>query len=46
MDIEGASDAYVRAYFDTDDDHMTDTHWRCFDGNASFNWRLLIPIKS
>ena len=46
MDLEGASDVYVRAFVDPDDDYTTDTHWRCFDGAASFNYRLLMPVKS
>lgn len=46
MDFEGASDVYCRAFFDTAQDKFTDTHWRVFDGKCSFNWRLIIPIKS
>ena len=29
MDFEGTSDAYVRSFISLDDDHYTDTHWRC-----------------
>lgn len=29
MDFEGTSDVYVRSYMNVDDDHLTDTHWRC-----------------
>ena len=25
--------------------HHTDTHWRCKKGNASWNWRMKIPIE-
>lgn len=46
MDIEGTSDVYVRAFFDDNDDQTTDTHWRCQNGKASFNYRLLFPLKS
>jgi hypothetical protein len=46
MDIEGCSDVFVRCFVDPDDDHLTDTHWRCQDGTASFNWRLLMKIKT
>jgi len=46
MDWEGTSDIFVRAFFDPDDDHLTDTHWRCQTGKGSFNWRLKIPTKS
>lgn len=46
MDWEGTSDIFVRAFLDPDDDHITDTHWRCTTGKGSFNWRLKIPAKS
>lgn len=46
MDWEGTSDVFVRAFLDPDDDYLTDTHWRCTTGKASFNWRLKIPLKS
>lgn len=46
MDVEGTSDAFVRSFIDPDDDHLTDTHWRCQTGEASFNWRLIFPVKS
>jgi len=46
MDAEGTSDVYCRAYFDTRQEvHETDTHFRCQDGKASFNYRLLYHIK-
>lgn len=46
MDAEGTSDAFARAYFDTKEEvHETDTHFRCQDGKASFNYRLLYHIK-
>ena len=46
MDFEGTSDVYVRTFLDPDEDHLTDTHWRNTNGNANFNWRNLIKIKS
>lgn len=46
MDIEGTSDVFVRVFFDDQYDQTTDTHWRCQNGQASFNYRLLFPIKS
>jgi len=46
MDFEGTSDVYVRSFLNLDDDHLTDTHWRCKTGKASFNWRNLISVKS
>jgi len=46
MDVEGTSDAYVRCFFDTKDARETDTHFRCQDGKASFNYRLLYDFKA
>lgn len=46
MDWEGTSDIFVRCFLDPDDDHLTDTHWRCTTGKGSFNWRLKIPCDS
>ena len=34
------SDYFIRAQFHGDKEEETDTHWRCKDGNASFNWRM------
>ena len=44
-DIEETSDVYVIAYFDQNEIQKTDVHYRCQDGAASFNWRLLIPLR-
>jgi hypothetical protein len=42
MDVEGTSDAYVRCFFDSKREAKeTDTHFRCSDGKASFNYRLI-----
>jgi hypothetical protein len=42
MDAEGTSDVYARAFFDSKEEvHETDTHFRCQDGKASFNYRLI-----
>lgn len=46
MDVEGTSDVFVRVFFDTEEDQTTDTHWRCQNGQASFNYRLKFPLKS
>jgi len=41
MDVEGTSDVYIRAFFDSRKDALeTDTHYRCQTGQASFNYRL------
>jgi len=45
FDVEDTSDAYIRAYLDPNNDQHTDVHYRCQEGNASFNWRLVFPIK-
>ena len=45
MDIEGTSDIYVLAYLDQNDIEKTDVHFRCQNGEASFNWRILLPLK-
>ena len=45
MDVEGTSDIYIVSYIDQKDNQKTDVHYRCQDGNASFNWRNLLPLK-
>ena len=45
MDVEGTSDIYVVSYINQKDSQKTDIHYRCQDGNASFNWRNLLPLK-
>jgi C2 domain len=46
MDVEGVSDVYVRAFFDSKEEvKETDTHYRCGTGKASFNYRLLYNLK-
>ena len=44
-DVEGTSDVYIRAFFDSKDDQETDTHFRCTDGKASFNYRLKFKVN-
>lgn len=44
MDVEGTSDVYVKAFFDSKHSKETDTHYRCTDGKASFNYRLLFNL--
>jgi Ca2+-dependent lipid-binding protein len=45
MDVEGTSDVYVKAFFDSKHAKETDTHYRCTDGKASFNYRLLFNVQ-
>ena len=46
MDIEGTSDIQIKCGFDSNKMHKTDTHWRCANGEGSFNYRLLIPLSN
>ena len=43
MDIEGTSDVFFKVSLGDGPKYETDTHYRCMDGNCSFNYRLLIP---
>jgi len=45
MDIEGTSDVFFKVSVGDGPKFETDTHYRCMDGNCSFNYRLLIPYK-
>ena len=45
MDVEGTSDIYVVGYIDQKESQKTDIHFRCQTGVASFNWRMLLPLK-
>lgn len=46
MDAEGTSDVYCRAFFDSREEvHETDTHYRCQNGKASFNYRLIYKVN-
>ena len=45
MDVEGTSDIYIVGYIGQNDSQKTDIHFRCQDGNASFNWRMLLPLQ-
>ena len=45
MDVEGTSDIYVIGYIEQKKRQKTDIHFRCQTGNASFNWRMLLPLK-
>jgi len=45
MDEEGTSDVYIRCFFDSKNALETDCHYRCQDGKASFNYRLVFREK-
>ena len=45
MDVEGTSDIYVIGYIDQKEMQKTDIHFRCQTGVASFNWRMLLPLR-
>ncbi|KAK4314305.1 hypothetical protein Pmani_014456 [Petrolisthes manimaculis] len=43
---EKMSDVYVKGWLQgTNDVQKTDIHYRCMDGDANFNWRLLFPVE-
>lgn len=45
MDAEGCSDVFIRGFFDSkEEDKETDTHFRCQDGKASFNYRFIFRV--
>ena len=46
MDVEGTSDVFIRTYIDDDNKKDTDTHYRCTDGSASFNYRILFNVEA
>lgn len=45
-DIEGTSDVFIRAFIEDSEKIETDTHYRCSNGRASFNYRLLFNVKA
>lgn len=45
-DVEGTSDVFIKAFIDDKEKRETDTHFRCKDGKASFNYRLLFDLKA
>jgi hypothetical protein len=45
-DVEGTSDVFIKAFIDDKDKKETDTHFRCQNGKASFNYRLLYRINA
>jgi hypothetical protein len=44
MDAEDTSDIYVTAFIDQKNRQSTDTHFRCMNGNGSFNWRIVFDL--
>ena len=45
MDVEDTSDIYVTVFVDQKEKQSTDVHYRCQTGNASFNWRIVLPLE-
>ena len=43
-DDEGTSDVFITAYFDPKQKQSTDVHYRCQNGTASFNWRMIFKL--
>ena len=44
-DDEGTSDVFVSAYVDPNQAQSTDVHYRCQNGTASFNWRMVYKLE-
>jgi hypothetical protein len=44
-DDEGTSDVFISAYVDPKDTQSTDVHYRCQNGTASFNWRMIYRLE-
>ena len=43
-DDEGTSDIFITTYFDPKKKQSTDVHYRCQNGIASFNWRMIFRL--
>ena len=43
-DVEETSDVYVIAFIDNNKHQSTDVHYRCQNGIASFNWRMVFDV--
>ena len=46
MDVEDVSDVFVKCHIDDKEKRQTDCHYRCQEGKASFNYRLLFDVKA
>ena len=44
-DDEGTSDVFISAYVDPKQTQSTDVHYRCQNGTASFNWRMVYNLE-
>ena len=44
-DDEGTSDVFITAYVDPKQPQSTDVHYRCQNGTASFNWRMVYRLE-
>lgn len=45
-DVEGTTDAFIRAFIDRSEVQETDTHYRCTNGEPNFNYRLKFNVKT
>lgn len=45
-DVEGTSDVFIKAFIENKEKLETDTHYRCSNGKASFNYRLVFGMKA
>jgi len=46
MDAEGTSDVFTKVFIENKEQRETDTHFRCSNGSASFNYRVLFNVKT
>ena len=44
-DDEGTSDVFISSYVDPKQKQSTDVHYRCQNGTASFNWRMVFNLE-
>ena len=44
-DEKDIADIYINAYIDQKDKQSTDIHFRCQNGNPSFNWRIVLQLE-
>ncbi len=41
----GMNDVFMKAWLEGAVPQRTDTHWRCSNGAASFNWRMIWNVE-
>ena len=50
MDSGNMNDLFARVFLEGEEHQESDTHWRCYAGKGSWNWRfkfqITLPIKT